>query len=236
MSAVIERMVERFKAGQRTRILAFGSSNTERFLTGMHWFDCFELAIKKYGRVHTCINTGIGGDTTRGLLQRFEEDAALYRPHMTFLTIGGNDSNPRKDVSIEEFRANLLELHRRFAALGCGVIFQTYYAVNPDTTDPVHREAFYRCMDVVRQVASDTGSDLIDHLTRWELLRTAHPEKYLPLMRDGFHVNPRGNRLLGVDIARRFGVPFGNDSLDHWGEALLLQHFIDELEAGIRPA
>jgi hypothetical protein len=55
-------------------------------------------------------------------------------------------------------------------------------------------------------------------------------------MRDGFHVNHRGNRLLGVDIARRFGVPFGNDNLDHWGEALLLQHFIDELEAGIRPA
>ena len=232
MGHVIERIVERFKTGQRTRILAFGSSNTERFLPGMHWFDCFELAIKKHGRVHTCINTGIGGDTSRGLLRRFEDDAALYRPHMAFITIGGNDSNPKRDITIEEFRSNLLELHRRFSALDCGVVFQTYYAINPDATDPVHREAFHRCMETVRQVAAQTGADLIDHMKRWERLRTAHPGKYLPLMRDGVHVKPRGNRLLGVDIARHCGAPFGNDNLDYWGEALFLQRLMDELEAG----
>jgi hypothetical protein len=49
-------------------------------------------------------------------------------------------------------------------------------------------------------------------------------------MLDGFHVNCRGNRLLGVDIARRFGSEFGNENLDCWGEALILQQLMDELE------
>jgi lysophospholipase L1-like esterase len=223
-------MVERFNGGQRTRILAFGSSNTERFLPEMHWFDCFELAIRKYGRIHTCINTGIGGDTSRGLLLRFEEDAAIYRPHLAFITIGCNDANPNRDLKVQEFEANLLELHRRFSEMDCSVVFQTYYAVNPEGCDPVHLNTFYRYMEIVRKVVADSGAGLIDHLKRWELLRKARPEKYLPLMRDNFHVNPRGNKLMGVDIARRFGAELGNENLDCWAEALILQRIMDELE------
>ena len=30
---------------RKFRIVAFGSSNTERFITGTHWFDCLDLAI-----------------------------------------------------------------------------------------------------------------------------------------------------------------------------------------------
>lgn len=231
MGDVIENIIGRFKSGQRTRILAFGSSNTERRLPGMHWFDCFELAIvRKYGRVHTCINTGIGGDTSRGLLQRFEEDAEMYRPHLVFITIGCNDANPVKNLPIQEFESNLLELHRRFTKLGCGVIFQTYYAANPMGCDPVHLDAFYRYMDIVRKVAVDSGAALIDHLKRWELMREAFPGKYLPLMQDNFHVNFRGNMLMGVDIARRLNAEFGNENLDFWGEALILQQLMDKLE------
>jgi lysophospholipase L1-like esterase len=230
MGDVIGQVIERFKVGRRTRILAFGSSNTERFLPGTHWFDCFELAARKYGRVHTCINTGIGGDTSRGLLLRFEEDAAMYRPHLVFITIGCNDANPSRNLSIQEFESNLMELHRSFTGIDCGVVFQTYYSVNPVGCDPVHLDAFYRYTDIVRKVAAGTGAGLIDHMKRWELLRKAFPEKYLPLMRDNFHVNVRGNMLMGVDIARRFDAELGNENLDCWGEALILQRLMDELE------
>ena len=79
MSTVIKDFIEGFSNKKRSRILSFGSSNTERYLPGLHWFDCFELALKqKYGRIHTCINTGLSGDTSRGLLERFEDDAAFF--------------------------------------------------------------------------------------------------------------------------------------------------------------
>ena len=231
MSDVIKNLLDRLEARKKTRILAFGSSNTERYLPSLHWFDCFELAIKqKYNRIHTCINTGIGGDTSRGLLERFEEDATLYKPHMVFITIGGNDGNPTKNIDATEFRANLKELHRRFEAMGCGVVFQTYYAPDPDSCEPERLKNIYHYMDIVRETAAETNSMLIDHLLRWERLRVKHHDIYINLMRDGLHVNERGNKVMGVDIARHLNIEFSNTELDCWAEAFLVQQIMDKLE------
>jgi len=230
-SEVIKAMQARFRAGLKTRILAFGSSNTEHFLPGMHWFDVFELAIRNtYGRPHTCINTGIGGHTTFDLLARFEDDAAFYRPHLVFITIGGNDCNPVKNLSREQFERNLFELHRRFSNMGCAVVFQTYYAPDPARNGDLG--PFYANMDTVRRVAAETKAGLVDHLVRWEAFRKAHPDRYLLLMQDGFHVNHRGNTVMGVDIGRAFGAPVAPDASGLWDEALDIQQRMDALCAG----
>jgi lysophospholipase L1-like esterase len=227
MNDTIEKIKHRWQQGELTRILAFGSSNTERFLPGMHWFDCLDLAIKqKYGRVHHCINTGIGGNTTRDLLQRFERDAAFYQPHAVIITIGGNDCNPERDVSIEDFERNLLTLHQQFSALGTLVIFQTYYAVISDGSQRFLN--FYKYSDIVRKVVAQTQSGLIDQLARWELLQQHYPDVYLPLMRDAFHVTPRGNRVMGVGVARAFDLRPQAD-LDFWAEALYAHQLMDQL-------
>ncbi|GHB94921.1 SGNH/GDSL hydrolase family protein [Cerasicoccus arenae] len=223
----IEWLTKRFARNKLTRLLAFGSSNTERRLPGMHWFDCLDLAIQQgYGRPHRFINTGIGGETTRELLARFEQDAAFYQPHAVFITIGGNDSNPAKEMDASEFEGNLKELHRRFTAMDTRVIFQTYYAVNSDGSE--HYVKFEAFMDIVRRVAADTDSALIDHFARWTPLRLKHPEIYLPLMIDAFHVNYHGNQVMGVDLARSFGQPLNHDS-GHWDEALRIQQLMDQL-------
>ena len=231
MSAVIDKFIERMSLGKRTRILAFGSSNTERRISGMTWFDCFELAVReKYGRPHTCINTGIGGDTSRGLLERFEYDAALYKPHLAFLTIGGNDSNPPKELKAVEFRENLMELYCRFSAIGCELVFQTYYSPTPELCDAEHIKNFYHYSDIVREVAAETNSELIDHLVRWERLRKKHYDVYINLMLDAFHVDPIGNKIIGLDIARRFNLDFVPGKREDWNEALAVQKLMDELE------
>lgn len=231
MSSVITKFIEGFSAEKRSRVLAFGSSNTERYLPDMHWFDCFELAIRqKNGRVHTCINTGIGGDTSRGLLERFEEDAALYKPQLVFITIGGNDANPEKNINSTEFKSNIKELHRRFSAMNCGIIFQTYYSPAPELCDLERLKTFYAYMDIVRETAVETNSMLIDHLARWERLRLKHHDIYINLMRDGFHVNPAGNKVMGVDIARHFGVDLSKSEFNIWTEALEIQKIMDDLE------
>jgi len=44
------------KNSDKVRILAFGSSNTDRRIVGMHWLDCLDLALKeKHGRIHHCV-------------------------------------------------------------------------------------------------------------------------------------------------------------------------------------
>jgi lysophospholipase L1-like esterase len=195
----------------------------------MHWFDCFELALhQRYGAKAHCINTGIGGNTTRDLLDRFETDAAFYQPHAAFVTIGGNDCKPEEGLTPEVFKANLLELWQRFNQLGTHVIFQTYYAVMSDGSP--RYQNFYQNMDVVREVAAETDSSLIDHLARWEPLRLQRPELYEPLMDDAFHVNTRGNCVMGLDMARCFGWGLHPDYA-FWAEASLLQKIMDDLAA-----
>ena len=229
----IETIVKRFKERQVTRVLAFGSSNTAHFLSGMHWFDCFEVAINRtYGETVRCTNAGVGGHSVRDLLRRFEDDAAFYKPHLVFLTVGGNDSNPDRHVSPGDYAAALIEMHGRFAAMAGTVVFQTYYAPDATRVRPAHMEAFRKYMDIVRRVAADCGAGLIDHYARWEPFRLAHPGRYAALMRDDFHVNYRGNMVMGLDIARCFGAQLGDDEPALWQEAREIQAIMDAQARG----
>ena len=127
----IREILRRLEAGDRTRFVAFGSSNTERRIPGLHWFDWLDLALKAtYGRVHHCINAGLGGDTTQGLLARFDEDVALYRPHVVLVTIGGNDAKPDSGIDEDDFRRNLNEVIRMIRELDATPILQTYYSAD----------------------------------------------------------------------------------------------------------
>jgi GDSL-like Lipase/Acylhydrolase family len=192
---------------EKIRVLAFGSSNTERFMPGMHWFDCFELAIKhKYGRIHHCINSGISGETSSDLLNRFETDAAFYQPDMVFITIGGNDANPDKKIDATLFEDNLYKLYHKFNELGCFVIFQTYYSPIAEEAGEARFNSFCHYMNIVREVAAKTDSGLIDHLSQWEGLSRNMPVKHRELMRDAWHVNPLGNLVLGLYISSYFKV------------------------------
>jgi acyl-CoA thioesterase I len=232
MQEIVDKLIELFKQPEKTRILAFGSSNTERFLPGMHWFDCFELALKHtYGRVHTCINTGVGGNTSSQLLERFEDDAARYLPHLAIITVGGNDSNPdlERNHTPEKFAAVLQELYERFTAMGTMVVYQTYYSPDPDQCDPQHIKNFYELMDVTRRVAAENNAGLVDHLKRWEAFRDAYPTAYKALMRDAFHVHPAGNMVLGADLARNFNAGFDTIYPEIWQETFAIQQKMDQL-------
>ena len=230
--ATVEEIRTSLEPPEKAVILAFGSSNTERFLPGMHWFDIVELAVRDtYGRFHQCVNAGLCGDTSAGLLRRFEREAALYRPRLVIITIGGNDRDPAKGIPASRFTQNLFELQVRFAAIGCRTVFQTYYSPDPARSD--HLEAFHEYMEIVRSVARETGSGLIDQLVRWELFRKAHPARYLELMLDGFHVNRSGNVVLGLYAARCLGAKPAPDASGCWDEAIEVEREMDRLQAGV---
>lgn len=234
MKETLDSILARLRSEPHTRFVAFGSSNTERRIPGLHWFDWLELGLKyTYGRVFHCINAGLGGDTVRGLLGRFERDVALYQPHVVFVTIGGNDSNPANGIDEAEYRAGLRVLAERIGGLGARAIFQTYYAADVVALGPEHGPAFLRFMDVVRQVAAETGAALIDHHRRWERLRLRHFNRYQELMIDALHVNELGNLLLGLDLMRAFQAMPEETAL-YCAEGLAYQRTLDRLEDDAR--
>lgn len=215
------------------RVLMYGSSNTEHINSGMHWAEVFDLVLRNnYGRPHRTINCGIGGDTSRGLLNRFSYDAELYKPQLAFITIGGNDCNPANEISPDQFQNNLFELHKRFTAMNCLVFYQTYYAADLSRImDRSYYDNFMDYMQIVREVAAETGAGLIDHNKRWERFRVAHPAKYKTLMRDAMHLNYRGNMVMGLDMGRKFGLEVEHgDAMGFWDETFEVLEMMDKLD------
>jgi lysophospholipase L1-like esterase len=239
----LDQITDRLASEPMTRIVALGSSNTELAYHsegGHNWFGWLEVGIRDhYGRVHQMVNAGVSGETSRDLLSRFERDVALYCPHVVIVTVGGNDCNPESGISLDQFRSNLTALVRAVREIGnCEPILQTYYSFDianmPE--EPDRAALFPQYMSAVREVAADGSAIVIDHLVRWERLRTRRPDAYRTLMRDAMHLNPLGNMVLGLDVLRHFGVQVSGETAQHCRQGIEVQHLLDELERDARPS
>ena len=224
----------RLSAGERTRIVGFGSSNTECFgfsafrFNWLHWVDHAIRA--RYGRVHHTINTGIGGDTAGGMLSRFETDLALYQPHLAFLTVGGNDSFIANGIPPDEFRGNLRQLIERIRQIEhCILICQTYYSPDFERAPREQTERFPAFMDILREEARAGSALLLDHLKRWEPFRTGKPDTYRKLKHDNWHLNALGNAVFALDVLRFLGVELMEPQQTACAEALAIQRVMDEM-------
>lgn len=226
------KIFSKIRSKKPIRVLAFGASNTQRYMTGMHWFDYVELGFKqKYsGNVGQFINSGVSGNTTEDLLYRYEHDAGDYNPELTILTIGGNDCNPDRHISAEQFRKNLLELYDRLTKQGGEVLFQTYYASDLEQMIPERATAMVRNMAIVRETAKDLKASLHDNDLRWALLREHNIKLYRTLMRDAMHVNSLGNMAIGLDLMRKFGLEPAESDLNYLAPGLFVQRVLDDFE------
>ncbi len=231
----MHRIHEHLTAQKPCRIVALGSSNTERAQHSegqYNWFDWLDIGISSHhGRIHHSINVGVCGETSTDLLARFDSAVEVYQPHIVLLTVGGNDSNPARQLSPTQFRDNLLELTQHIGANPQTLcVLQTYYSPVESLLDPLYFQNFHEYMDIIREVAASENLPLIDNLQRWEHLRAHDPQLHQSLMRDGMHVNPLGNMLWGLDTARAFGVDV-ELLRDFCSEGLALQDLLDQLAA-----
>lgn len=229
----VSAQLQRFRP---LRIVAVGSSNTERagHSDGQYnWFDWLDLALREvHGRQHHSINVGVSGETSAELIARFDDAVAVYQPHLVLLTVGGNDADPQRAVDRDTYYRQLLQLVQRIKALPDSLcVLQTYYSPIAEDLDTEYVKRFHEYMQLVRDVAAEESIALIDNLQRWERLRSSDPRRHRLLMRDPLHVNPLGNMLWGMDVARCLGVDVARVMRPWCAEALALQSRIDQLGA-----
>lgn len=237
-------IVERFKSQPMTRIVAVGSSNTAK---GYHcdgqynWVDWLDVGLSQWwGRKHITVNAGVSGQTCRQCLDRFGRDVALFQPNVVIVTVGGNDAHPAKGISPEQFRKDLGEMVDRIEAIPqCVAVLQTYYSFDIERmtdSEQGRAENFPRYMQIVREVAAAKGVPLIDHLARWEKLRTSDPKTYRACMRDPLHLTPLGNQVFGLDALRFFESGLDKNLKEMCQPAYALQEKLDRLEREELPA
>ena len=228
-STIFTDAIELFEKSEHFRIVAFGASNTERYMPGTHWTDVLEVGLRsRFGRKFQLINSGVSGNNTREALARFDRDVAFFKPALVIVTFGGNDCNPtpEKFVPEAEFTTNMEEIARRIQALGAIPVFQTYYKMDLEAMVPERARGFVRNMEIVRELSLKHGWNLVDHYAVFDKLDPL-VHRY-QLMINAMHTNEDGNLLIGVELLRHFDVdPWKISYMNKLAAAIHLRESID---------
>jgi len=122
---------------------------------------------------------------------------------------------------------------RRAREINCVPLLQTYYSIDNEQMIQEgrdrHVENFHSYMQAVREVAQETGTELIDHLVRWEPLRKSDAAAFRKLMVDAMHMSGPGHQLFALDTFRALHCPFPPAMKEYCREGFALQQRLDAL-------
>lgn len=206
-------------------IWLFGDSTTAHRAGAVEKVTSVRLdeALQSIGSSLSVYNAGVGGNTTRDALKRFERDVLAHRPRVVVISFGINDAavdvwksppatSPR--VPLEDYRKNLVTLAESAAKAGAKVIFMTpnplrwtsktrdLYGKPP--YDPDRVDGFEAVLvsyrEAMREVARERSFPLLDVPAVWsEALLKASAEVDAFLL-DGMHPNDRGHEATATAL------------------------------------
>ncbi len=153
------------------------------------------------------VNSAVGGESTREIMQRLECDVLSYNPHYCLFMAGANNhdyNNPHRILVEGEFQS-LLEtyaerLPQRTQTIGVVLnpVVDDWHFVTRDTAYQEFLTAFGGSLDASLQQERDTARDFYIQnnwpcLDLYALMSEA-PEKYV-MPQDGIHLNRAGHEL-----------------------------------------
>jgi len=178
-------------------IVALGDSLTAGYIDPirrMPYTHLLEELIRRELEVEaTIINAGVPGDTTEGMLRRFEANVHAHKADYAIIWGGINDLYLGR--SPQEVVANLLELYRRCKAvavtpIGCTLTPTRFEALNKLVRE-VNGDLSRRCLDEGVSIA-DLYSPLVDGSGLLDLRFSS----------DGVHLNPAGYGVVAEALHR----------------------------------
>jgi len=195
------------RARKKLRIVAFGDSITEG-RTGVKLADNWLLKLgKKLGRKVSLYNAGVGGNSAREAMVRYESDVLARRPDVILLEFGGNNHDPaperkRRRVSDREFRA-LLEKFKAGLPRNCKVVMITFPPIINEKHVYCKRvpggkvdEELQNQRQIVRDFAKENGWPLLD------LYKLIYPRRQEFILPDGVHLSPAGHTFFAEEAAK----------------------------------
>lgn len=146
------------------------------------------------GRIHMARNAGLSGDTTAGMVARFDTEVAPHAPTVVFFMGGTNDIGT--NLSFAEFQSNVDTIRRKCSTIGASLVLSTITPRN-GTADVRSKVTLWNAW--IRRYASlhglhlfDAYAAMVDPLTG-DLRAGEHS--------DGLHPNSVGRRVLGMAVA-----------------------------------
>ena len=204
-----KKEVKIFSSSPRRKltIVAFGDSITEG-RTGVTPEDNWLLKLgSKLGKEYKLYNAGVGGNSAREAMRRYERDVLACNPDIVLVEFGGNNHDPsplRKSrrVTDKEFRS-LLEKFKAGLPANCKVVMITF----PPIIDEQH--VYFKRVpggkvdaelqsqrQIVRDFARKNGYPLLD------LYKLIYPRRYEFVLRDGVHLSPAGHTFFAEEVEK----------------------------------
>ena len=161
------------------------------------------------------INAGISGDSAPGGLARLERDVLSYKPDLTVVCFGLNDSGRGID-GIPDYSKALRGIFTRLNEAGGEVIFMTPNMMNTNVSCHTKEPLFVRIaedcarrqnegvmdayMDAARAVATECGVKICDVYAKWKAMQ-AHGADITELLANKInHPTKNMNRLFAYSL------------------------------------
>jgi len=157
------------------------------------------------------INAGVGGNSAREAMARFDQDVLAYDPDWIVLEFGGNNDRPEPDLRVEpaEFTELLNEFRQRLPSK-TQVVVMTF----PPVIDEQHQycgKKYYqqfggldasveRYRSITRDFAAANSFPLVDFYGELKRRMVLEDQNRYTLP-DGIHLTVEGNRLLAIMIS-----------------------------------
>ena len=159
-------------------------------------------------------NSGVSGNTSRDLINRFDRDVLNLNPDWISICIGINDvwrqfdcpSIPQRAVSLEEYEHNMDSMIARSVEKAKGVFVMTPYYMEPNPADTMRARMEEYC-DVCRRLAKKYGATLIDLQKMFAEYCTVRHSTYLAW--DRIHPNQTGATLIALAFLKEVGFEIG---------------------------
>ncbi|MEO0012975.1 MAG: Esterase [Cyanobacteriota bacterium] len=145
----------------------------------------------------TVINSGVGGENTRGALNRLQTDVLDYHPDLVTVLLGTADASENKGVDVQEYRHNLTFIIEQITPqktllINSPPINQAYLSARKKAfpqSNFLAIETLEQYVQVANKVANSTGSHFLD---LWSKMQSQpNYSKFLKL-KDGVHFNQQG--------------------------------------------
>jgi lysophospholipase L1-like esterase len=163
------------------------------------------------------INAGIGGNTTKDLLERAEKDCYTHKAGLTILMAGTNDMNSVKYIPLQQYERNMRELMKGILKSKSKLIVMTILPCHEPDLLTRHPATFYepegisgrrkQVNEVIKKLSAEYKVGLIDLEHRYNAIGKISDDKDSLLKnmansnkRDGIHPTANGYRFIALAV------------------------------------
>ncbi len=211
-SELLAPFCERLKRKEHSLILALGDSNTcnTTFTQGAkQWPELLHSELRDHFGTQAVllVNSGVSGDCSKMVLERFETTALRFQPNLTILCLGPND----RRLTEAEFRANMTEIIERLQAAGSLVLLRTPTPIMEFKPEPKHLwrgdDDLRARIAIICELADRRGLPFVDTYAQWWAREESGFVPVGALMSDAVHTNALGHQEVCRGLLPAFGAP-----------------------------